>query len=210
MLMEIAPDVQFRHYTLAEVQLPVDAFVQLDGVDPNAVSVCADLEQHIFNPDHTEPRVVEALRGTPRRANSRGQTRVKEVRRAIHKTAAQRVIPAAVRTCPLRPTSVVRPRLFGGVRTCPLRPTYVVRPRLFDGSLPATALRRRASAGRLWWSDQGQGSETDDPQNACTAGHSRGGSDVPAVADLRGQTTLVRRLLVAMALPRRARAGQLP
>jgi hypothetical protein len=63
-LMEIAPEVQFRHYTLAEVQLPVDAFVQLEGLDPNAVSVCADLDQHVFNPDHTEPRIVEALRGT--------------------------------------------------------------------------------------------------------------------------------------------------
>ena len=56
--------VQFRHYTLAEVRLPVDAFVQLEGFDPNAVSVCADLDQHVFNPDHTDPRIVEALRGT--------------------------------------------------------------------------------------------------------------------------------------------------
>ena len=63
-LMEIAPDVQFRHYTLAEVQLPVDAFVQLEGVDKDEVIVCADLDAHIFNPDHTDPRIVEALRGT--------------------------------------------------------------------------------------------------------------------------------------------------
>ena len=63
-LMEIAPDVQFRHYTLKEVQLPVDAFVQLEGVDPDAVAVCADLEQHVFNPEHTDPRIVAALRGT--------------------------------------------------------------------------------------------------------------------------------------------------
>jgi hypothetical protein len=62
--MEIAPDVHFRHYTLAEVQLPVGAFVRLEGLDPKAVSVCADLDHHIFNPDHTDPRVVEALRGT--------------------------------------------------------------------------------------------------------------------------------------------------
>jgi hypothetical protein len=62
--MEVAPDVQFRHYTLAEVQLPVDAFVQLEGVDADAVWVCADLESHIFNPEHTDPRIVEALRKT--------------------------------------------------------------------------------------------------------------------------------------------------
>jgi len=62
--MEIAPDVHFRHYTLNEVRLPVDAFVRLEGLDPNTVWLCADLDQHIFNPDHTDPRVVEALRGT--------------------------------------------------------------------------------------------------------------------------------------------------
>jgi len=63
-LMEIAPDVHFRHYTLNEVRLPVDAFVRLEGLDPNTVWVCADLDQHVFNADHTDPRVVEALRGT--------------------------------------------------------------------------------------------------------------------------------------------------
>jgi hypothetical protein len=44
--------------------LPVDAFVRLEGLDPNTVSLCADLDQHIFNADHTDPRVTEALRGT--------------------------------------------------------------------------------------------------------------------------------------------------
>ena len=63
-LMEIAPEVHFRHYTLAEVQLPVGAFVRLEGLDQNAMSVCADLDHHIFNAEHTDPRVVEALRGT--------------------------------------------------------------------------------------------------------------------------------------------------
>jgi hypothetical protein len=62
--MEVAPDVQFRHFTLAEVQLPVDAFVQLEGVDADTVCVCCDLDAHIFNAEHTDPRIVEALRGT--------------------------------------------------------------------------------------------------------------------------------------------------
>ena len=63
-LMEIAPDLTFRHYTLREVQLPTDAFVRLGGVDLDAVSICCDLEAHVYNPGHTEQRVVEALRGT--------------------------------------------------------------------------------------------------------------------------------------------------
>ena len=62
--MEIAPDLQFRHFTLGEAHLPVDAFVQLEGMDANEVSICCDLEAHVFNPDHTDPRIVAALKGT--------------------------------------------------------------------------------------------------------------------------------------------------
>jgi hypothetical protein len=63
-LMELAPELQFRHYTIAEVQLPVDAFVQLEGLSGDVVAVCCDLDAHVFNHEHTEPRIVEALRGT--------------------------------------------------------------------------------------------------------------------------------------------------
>lgn len=63
-LMEIAPDLQFRHFTLAEAQLPVDAFVQLEGVDANTAEICCDRDAHVFNPVHTDPRIVAALKGT--------------------------------------------------------------------------------------------------------------------------------------------------
>jgi hypothetical protein len=63
-LMEIAPDLQFRHYTLAEVHLPAEAVVRIDGVSRDAVSLCCDPDAHVFIPAHTEPEVVEALRGT--------------------------------------------------------------------------------------------------------------------------------------------------
>jgi hypothetical protein len=62
--MEIAPDLQFRHHTLAEAHLPVDAFVQLAGIAPDEIVLCCDLGAHVFNPGHTDPRVVEALKGT--------------------------------------------------------------------------------------------------------------------------------------------------
>ena len=62
--MEIAPDLQFRHVTLAEAQVPVDAFVQLEGIASDEVVICCDLDAHVFNPEHTDPRVAEALRGT--------------------------------------------------------------------------------------------------------------------------------------------------
>jgi hypothetical protein len=63
-LMEVAPELQFRHYAIGEIQIPVDAFVQLEGLPADAVAVCCDLEAHVFNPEHTDPRVVDALRGT--------------------------------------------------------------------------------------------------------------------------------------------------
>lgn len=62
--MELTPELQFRHYTVAEVHLPVDAFVQLEGLSPGVVAICCDLDAHVFNPEHTDPRIVAALRGT--------------------------------------------------------------------------------------------------------------------------------------------------
>ena len=62
--MELAPELQFRHVTLGEAHLPVDAFVQLEGIGADDVVLCCDLDSHVFNPAHTNPRVVEALAGT--------------------------------------------------------------------------------------------------------------------------------------------------
>ena len=63
-LMEIAPDLQFRHLTLAEVQLPGEAAVRIGGVSRDAISICCDPDAHVVNAKHTEPEIVEALRGT--------------------------------------------------------------------------------------------------------------------------------------------------
>ena len=63
-LMEIAPDLTFRHYTLREIQMPTDAFVQLEGVDLDTVAVCCDLDAHVFNPQHTDDVVIAALEVT--------------------------------------------------------------------------------------------------------------------------------------------------
>jgi len=62
--MEIAPDLQFRHHTLGEGHLPVDAFVQLEGIGADEVVLCCDLDAHVFNPEHTDPRVAAALKKT--------------------------------------------------------------------------------------------------------------------------------------------------
>ena len=63
-LMEIAPDLQFKHYTVAEAKLPSEAVMLLQEASLNDVSVCCDLERHVFYAAHTEPSVAAALRQT--------------------------------------------------------------------------------------------------------------------------------------------------
>jgi hypothetical protein len=63
-LREFAPDHPFRQGSLGEARLPVDAFVQLEGIGADEVVLCCDLDAHVFNHEHTDDRVVEALRGT--------------------------------------------------------------------------------------------------------------------------------------------------
>jgi hypothetical protein len=62
--MEIAPELQFRHHTLGEMQLPPEAFVRVEGIPLDEVAVCCDLDAHVYNPEHTDPRIVDALLGT--------------------------------------------------------------------------------------------------------------------------------------------------
>jgi len=62
--MEIAADLQFKHYTVAEAQLPVDVLTTIDHVSLGDVAICCDLEHHVYYAEHTEPQVAEALRAT--------------------------------------------------------------------------------------------------------------------------------------------------
>ena len=63
-LMERAPELQFKHYTLAEVHLPSEAVVLFPHVPQDAVAICCDLEHHVFYAGHTDPDVAQALRST--------------------------------------------------------------------------------------------------------------------------------------------------
>ena len=63
-LMEIAPELQFKHYTVAEAKLPADALGHLNGVSLSEVALCCDLERHVFYAEHTDPEVAQALRAT--------------------------------------------------------------------------------------------------------------------------------------------------
>ena len=63
-LMEVAPELQFKHYTVAELHLPTEALVHLDQAILDQVAICCDADSHVFNAEHTDPRVAQALRAT--------------------------------------------------------------------------------------------------------------------------------------------------
>jgi hypothetical protein len=62
--MEIAPELQFKHYTVAEAKLPSEALVNIPDVSLSDVAICCDLDRHVFYAAHTDAKVAEALRET--------------------------------------------------------------------------------------------------------------------------------------------------
>jgi len=60
--MELAPELQFKHYTVAEVQLPADALMHVPDVPLSDVAICCDLDHNVFYATHTDQRVATALR----------------------------------------------------------------------------------------------------------------------------------------------------
>ena len=63
-LLELAPELHFKHYTVAEARLPGEVLVTLPDVPLEAVAICADLEHNVYNQTHTDPRVAAALTDT--------------------------------------------------------------------------------------------------------------------------------------------------
>jgi hypothetical protein len=60
--MEIAPELQFKHYTVAEAQLPADALMKVPDVALSEVAICCDLEHNVFYAAHTDATVADALK----------------------------------------------------------------------------------------------------------------------------------------------------
>jgi hypothetical protein len=60
-LMELAPELQFKHYTVSEARLPADALMRIPDVLLGDVAICCDLEHHVFYAAHTDDQVAEAL-----------------------------------------------------------------------------------------------------------------------------------------------------
>jgi hypothetical protein len=63
-LMELAPELQFKHYPVSEAYLPADALMRIPDVPLGEIAICCDLERHVFHAAHTDERVSEALRAS--------------------------------------------------------------------------------------------------------------------------------------------------
>jgi hypothetical protein len=62
--MEVAPELQFKHYTASEAQLPADALMQIPDIPLAEVNLCADLDKNVFYAAHTDERLGDALRSS--------------------------------------------------------------------------------------------------------------------------------------------------
>ena len=62
--MEVAPELQFKHYTVAEAKLPADALMHITGVSLSEIEICCDLDRNVFFADHTPEQVAETLRAS--------------------------------------------------------------------------------------------------------------------------------------------------
>jgi hypothetical protein len=60
-LMELAPELQFKHYTVAEAKLPADALRLITDVQLSDVAICCDLDKNVFYAAHTDGGVAAAL-----------------------------------------------------------------------------------------------------------------------------------------------------
>jgi hypothetical protein len=63
-LMELAPNLQFKHYTATEAYLPAEVLMKVPGLDLETTELCADLDHNVYYAAHTDTRLVEALQET--------------------------------------------------------------------------------------------------------------------------------------------------
>jgi hypothetical protein len=63
-LMELAPDLQFKHISVADAQLPFDVLSEISHVSLGEVEMCCDLDHHVYYGAHTDEQVAAALVGT--------------------------------------------------------------------------------------------------------------------------------------------------
>jgi hypothetical protein len=62
--MELAPELQFKHMTVADAHLPFEVLTKVTHVSLGEVEICCDVEHHVFYAAHTDPEIAAALAGT--------------------------------------------------------------------------------------------------------------------------------------------------
>ena len=100
-LMELAPELQFKHYTLREVQLPADALVSLERVDFDDGRDLLRSRQ-----PRLQPRAHRARRSRTRSAPRTGSTCASGPRARRGRRPRR---PAPARSPATRPVAVVSP-----------------------------------------------------------------------------------------------------
>ena len=64
-LMELAPDLQFKHFSVQDAQLPSEVVAKIPAsISLDDAEICCDVDRHVFNAAHTHPAVSEALTDT--------------------------------------------------------------------------------------------------------------------------------------------------
>ncbi len=64
-LMELAPDLQFKHLTVRDAHLPFEIVSRLPADRSlDEMEICCDVEHHVVFAGHSDPAVVAALEGT--------------------------------------------------------------------------------------------------------------------------------------------------
>jgi hypothetical protein len=63
-LMEIAPNLQFKHMTVRQAQLPFEILSRMTELQLDDLEICCDVEHHVVYAAHTHPSVIAALDGT--------------------------------------------------------------------------------------------------------------------------------------------------
>jgi hypothetical protein len=63
-LMELAPELQFKHYAVRELEFPAEVLVAIGDMSQDEVNVCADADRHVYYEAHTDPKIAEALKGS--------------------------------------------------------------------------------------------------------------------------------------------------
>lgn len=60
-LMELDPELQFKHYSAAEAKLAAEVLMRVPDLTLPNIEICCDLDHHVYNRDHTHAELAAVL-----------------------------------------------------------------------------------------------------------------------------------------------------